>query len=130
MDRPHHLPRVLSRADALRLGYTRSAIEHRLRTRDWHVVLPHTYLTRDTLLWEDRLAAAVCYAGDGAVLSGAAALADLGRRACSSWRHARRRRRAVPSSGSGEPPGCRSRRPCPDHRAPMRRGPSRTSPWR
>lgn len=75
------LPRVLTRDDALRLGFTRSAIEHRLSTRRWRTVLPHTYLTRDTMLWADRLDAAVAYVGEGAMLSAAAALCGLGLRA-------------------------------------------------
>jgi very-short-patch-repair endonuclease len=85
LDRPADLdlPRVLSRSDALRLGFTRSAIEHRLGLGRWQTVLPHTYLTRDTLVWADRLAAAISYAGDGAVLTGAAALADVGLRSVS-----------------------------------------------
>jgi hypothetical protein len=69
-------PRVLGRAAALRAGYTPDAIKHRLATGRWQRVLPRTYLTAGTLLWSDRLAAALVFAGPAALLSGAAALAD------------------------------------------------------
>lgn len=78
---PDALPRVLSRADAGRLGFSRRAIEHRLAIGRWQLVLPHTYLTSDVLTWPDRQRAALAYAGPGAVLTGAAALADEGLRA-------------------------------------------------
>jgi hypothetical protein len=71
---PTRPPRVLSRADAMRLGYTRKAIEHRVASGRWERVLPRTYLTAGTLTWPDRLTAALCYAGPRALLSGAAAL--------------------------------------------------------
>jgi hypothetical protein len=77
---PVALPRVLSRADALRRGYTRSAIEHRLATGRWRRVLPSVYLTADTMTWTDRLRAALVLAGDEALVTGAAALADQGLR--------------------------------------------------
>jgi very-short-patch-repair endonuclease len=72
------LPRILSRADAIERGFTRDAITHRLRTGRWNLVLPHTYLTSDVLTWTDRQRAALAYAGDEALLSAAAALADTG----------------------------------------------------
>jgi hypothetical protein len=71
---PMRPPRVLSRADALRLGYSGKAIEHRVASGRWDRVLPRTYLTAGTLTWADRLTAAVCYAGSSALVSGAAAL--------------------------------------------------------
>ncbi|HET9169076.1 MAG TPA: hypothetical protein VFN97_06550 [Actinospica sp.] len=74
---PTALPRVLTRTEALRRGHSRNEIEHRLSTGRWRRVLPRTYLTVDTLTWTDRLNAAVGFAGDGSLLSGAAALADL-----------------------------------------------------
>jgi hypothetical protein len=77
---PEGLPRVLSREDALARGLTRHAIEHRLRTGRWQRVLPRTYLTGSTLTWPDRLEASLIFAGPDAVLTGAAALADLGLR--------------------------------------------------
>ena len=77
---PAALPRVLSRADAMGRGITRHAIEHRVSTGRWRSVLPHTYLTVDTLTWPDRLAAAIAFAGAGSLLSGAAALHDAGLR--------------------------------------------------
>jgi hypothetical protein len=77
---PDTIPRVLSRAEALQLGFSRRAIEHRLETGRWKLVLPHTYLTSDVLTWRDRQLAALAYAGPEAVLTGAAALADEGLR--------------------------------------------------
>jgi very-short-patch-repair endonuclease len=71
---------VLSRERARRLGYTRNEIEHRLTVGRWRRVLPRTYLTVDTLTWTDCLHAALAFAGDEALLSGAAALADRGLR--------------------------------------------------
>jgi very-short-patch-repair endonuclease len=73
-------PRVLSRAGALRLGYSADAIKHRLATGQWRRVLPRTYLTAGTLIWSDRLTAALEFAGPEALLSGAAALSDEGLR--------------------------------------------------
>lgn len=75
---PVALPRVLTRSDAVRVGFTDQAILHRVRTGRWTRILPHTYLTSDTLTWPDRLAAAVAFAGPGGLLSGAAALCDRG----------------------------------------------------
>jgi hypothetical protein len=77
---PRLLPRVLSRTDALSLGFSARAIEHRLATGRWHLVLPHTYLTSDVLTWVDKQQAALAYSGPGALLSAAAALADTGLR--------------------------------------------------
>lgn len=75
---PDELPRVLTRTDAARLGYSANAIEQRLRTGQWRRVLPRTFLTSDTFTWPDRCRAALAFAGPGALLSGAAALADTG----------------------------------------------------
>ena len=79
---PHRdgLPRVLNRAQAMALGFSRRAIEHRLTTGRWQLVLPQTYLTGNTLTWPDRLDAALLFAGADSLLAGAAALADLGLR--------------------------------------------------
>ncbi|HZC69847.1 MAG TPA: hypothetical protein VE442_04050 [Jatrophihabitans sp.] len=71
-------PRVMSRHTANRLGYSDAAIRHQVDKGHWRRVLPHTYLTSDTLTWADRLWAATTYAGEDAMLSGAAALCDLG----------------------------------------------------
>jgi hypothetical protein len=68
------LPRIISRAEAIARGYSTRAIEHRLATGIWRRILPRTYLTSDTLGDLDRLYAALAFAGDGAALSGAAAL--------------------------------------------------------
>jgi very-short-patch-repair endonuclease len=71
---PTAIPRVIARADAVRLGFTRNAIRHRIETGRWQRVLPRTYLTSDTFTWGDRLRAALAFAGDEALLSGGAAL--------------------------------------------------------
>jgi very-short-patch-repair endonuclease len=75
-----HLPRVLGRSEAQALGFTARAIDHRLERGRWQLVLPHTYLTSDLLTWPDRQNAALAYAGEGALLSSAAALVDTGLR--------------------------------------------------
>lgn len=77
---PTALPRVLTRAAALRRGMTRRMIDHRLAAGRWRRVLPRTYLTVDTFTWPDRLVAAVAFAGSGALLSGAAVLHAAGMR--------------------------------------------------
>ncbi len=78
---PTALPRVLGRAAAHSRGYNPNMIAHRLTTGQWRRILPRTYLSVDTLTWPDRLTAALTFAGPGALLSGAAALADEGLRA-------------------------------------------------
>ena len=70
------LPRVLTRDEARRIGYSTDAVKHQLATGRWRRILPRTYLTSDTLTWLDRLAAALAFAGPDALLSGAAALCD------------------------------------------------------
>jgi very-short-patch-repair endonuclease len=80
---PDALPRILTRQDADRLGLSPAAVAHQVRTGRWRRVLPRTYLTAGTLTWPDRQNAALRYAGDGALLSGAAALADDGLRCVS-----------------------------------------------
>ena len=55
-------------------------IDHRVARGRWRRVLPRTYLTVDTLTWSDRPAAAIAFAGAGALLSGAAVLHDAGLR--------------------------------------------------
>lgn len=65
------------------LGFSRRAIEHRLATRQWYLVLPCVFLTGDTFTWLDRMHAATAYAGPGAAITGAAALADMGLRTVS-----------------------------------------------
>lgn len=79
-DRWGVLPRILTRAEALDRGYSLRAVEHRLASGRWQCVLPHTYRTGDTLTWDDRLTAALAFAGPRSLLTGAAALADLGLR--------------------------------------------------
>lgn len=71
---PSAWPRIVSRAEALRRGMSRHAIDRRLASGKWRRVLPRTYLTADTFSDVDRLYAALAYAGQGAALSGAAAL--------------------------------------------------------
>jgi hypothetical protein len=77
---PTALPRVLARTAALDRGMTPKMIDYRLAAGRWRRVLPHTYLTVDTLTWPDRLAAAIAFAGPGTLLSGAAVLHDAGLR--------------------------------------------------
>lgn len=71
---PDALPRVISRTDALARGVSRHAIDRRLASGRWQRVLPHTYLTADSLGWIDRCRAALCFAGADALISGTAAL--------------------------------------------------------
>jgi hypothetical protein len=52
---PTALPRITSRADALKAGYSPDAIKYLLATGRWTRLLPRTYLTSDTLTWVDRL---------------------------------------------------------------------------
>jgi very-short-patch-repair endonuclease len=80
LDDPSALPRVLGRRQALGLGFSRRAIDHRVATGRWRRILPRTYLTVDTLTWTDRQTAALTFAGPDALLTGAAALADDGLR--------------------------------------------------
>lgn len=68
------LPRVLTRAMAEDLGVGRRGLEHRLVRRRWRRVHPRVYATVDSLTERDRMDAALLFAGDGAALSGAAAL--------------------------------------------------------
>ncbi len=75
---PTAIARVVSRDAALRLGFSPDAIKHRLANGAWRRVLPRTYLTSDTFTWLDRQRAATIFAGPGALLSGAAALTELG----------------------------------------------------
>jgi very-short-patch-repair endonuclease len=77
---PDATPRVLTRDMALRSGLTQRMIDYRLQSGRWRRVLPRTYLTSDTFTWLDRQRAALAFAGPGAVLSGAAALAGAGLR--------------------------------------------------
>jgi very-short-patch-repair endonuclease len=75
---PSAPPRVLTLAEAERLGWRRGSVARRVRAGTWQRLLPRVYLTSDTLLWDDKLRAAIKFAGEGALLSGAAALADRG----------------------------------------------------
>jgi hypothetical protein len=67
---------VLSRQEALRRGFTRREIERRLASGKWQRILPRTYFTGGDLTDLDRAVAALAFAGDGALLSGAAALRE------------------------------------------------------
>lgn len=71
---PDHLPRVLSWSEALDRGTSRHAIKRHVAAGRWQRVLPRTYLTAATMTERDRVDAALIFAGDGAALSGAAAL--------------------------------------------------------
>lgn len=77
---PTALPRVLSRSAALRSGIPDHVVEYRLRSGRWQRLLPRTYLTAPPATWPDRLFAATAFAGDGAMLSGAAVLHERGLR--------------------------------------------------
>lgn len=72
------VPRILTWSQARAYGYSRSAIEHRVRTGRWQRLLPRTYLAGDTITPRDRLHAALAYAGPGSALSGTAALHESG----------------------------------------------------
>ena len=67
---------VIARSQALSYGMSRAAWEHRTRRGGpWRQLLPGTYVTHNgppTLI--QRIMAALLYAGDGAILTGAAAL--------------------------------------------------------
>ena len=77
------LPRVLGRSEAQALGFAARMIDSRVASGRWRRVLPRTYLTADVFEPSDRLAAALCFAGRSAALSGAAALARWGVRSVS-----------------------------------------------
>lgn len=65
---------VISRRQALGVGLTRDAVDHRLRLRAWRPLHPRVYLAAGHPLDAEALVrAAVLWAGEGAVLSGAAA---------------------------------------------------------
>lgn len=71
---PDEIPRVITRAEALRRGFTRREVERRVSSGRWRRILPRTYFTGGDLTELDRAVAALAFAGDGALLSGAAAL--------------------------------------------------------
>ncbi|MGI8677872.1 MAG: hypothetical protein ACR2LX_04130 [Jatrophihabitans sp.] len=75
---PDALPRVISRADARRRGMSDAAIDNRVARGAWRRQLPRTYRVGPTVMPQDRLLAAVLYAGSESALSGAAALAAWG----------------------------------------------------
>jgi very-short-patch-repair endonuclease len=77
---PTRLPRILTRTQARSLGFTDGMIRHRVERERWHRILPRTFHTGDTVTYLDRQWAALAFAGDGAMLSGAAALSELGLR--------------------------------------------------
>jgi hypothetical protein len=68
--------RVLSRAQALSLGFTVDAVRYRIRSGGpWQRLLPGVYLTTTgEPTWEQRVMAAMLYAGPGGVVTGLAAL--------------------------------------------------------
>jgi hypothetical protein len=71
---PDVLPRLIGRAEALRLGLSAKAVDHRVAAGQWRRLLPRTYLTAGTCTTLDRLSAALIFVGPDAALSGAAAL--------------------------------------------------------
>ncbi|NMI02126.1 endonuclease domain-containing protein [Pseudonocardia acidicola] len=65
---------VITRAQACSAGLSRDAVDRRLATRRWRPVHPRVYLAAGHRLTDEaRVRAAVLWAGEGAVLSGAAA---------------------------------------------------------
>jgi very-short-patch-repair endonuclease len=76
MPDPTAPPRVADISTLRGLGFTKSMVDHRIRTGRWRRILPRTYLTVDTLTWHDRLSAALAFAGPDALISGSAALVD------------------------------------------------------
>ncbi|MGD9990794.1 hypothetical protein [Pseudonocardia sp.] len=65
---------VVSRAQALATGLTPRAVDRLVARRRWHPVHPRVYLVGDAPRTDEaRVWAAVSWAGEGAVLSGAAA---------------------------------------------------------
>lgn len=83
---PDAPPRVLTRAMARRAGVTDRVVDGHVRSGRWRRVLPRTYLTSATFTERDRYDAALLYAGDGATLSGAAALRQSGVRLAQPYR--------------------------------------------
>lgn len=77
---PTALPRVLSRDAALDRGLPAHVVDYRIRSGRWLRLLPRTYVTAPPATWPDRLSAAIAFAGDGAMLSGAAVLHERGMR--------------------------------------------------
>jgi len=65
---------VISRTQAIAAGMSADAVDHRLRTRRWRPLYPRVYLAAGHRYDDEvRVRAVVLWAGDGAVLSGAAA---------------------------------------------------------
>ena len=136
---PTALPRVLTRAAALGRGMTPQMIDYRTATGRWRRVLPRTYLTVDTFTWSDRLAAAIAFAGAGALLSGAAVLSVAGLRSVARpaqllvlvprtnrvrstrWVRIRRAHRVPPAALGPGPPRAPVARAVADHALTLRR---------
>src|ERR1700712_3182640 len=79
---PTPLPEVLTRSQALGAGVSRKAIAHRMRTGRWQRPYPRVYVTYSgPIADDDRLKAALAYAGEGAALSHETALVRHGLRA-------------------------------------------------
>jgi len=70
---------VVSRQQLLDCGMTRSAIQHRIRPGGpWPVILPGIYIAGSETTSERREMAALLYAGDGGVITGAFAVRHYG----------------------------------------------------
>ncbi|MGI8983232.1 MAG: type IV toxin-antitoxin system AbiEi family antitoxin domain-containing protein, partial [Acidimicrobiales bacterium] len=70
---------VFGRGQAVALGVTPSAVQHRLRTGRWELVRPGLYrLPGSPRTWEQRLMAVTLAAGPGAVASHCSSAALLG----------------------------------------------------
>jgi very-short-patch-repair endonuclease len=78
LDSHDRLPRIVTRADACRLDVSRRSLARAVESGRWRQVLPRTYFTGAVLTERDRWDAAIAFAGDGAALSGAAALRAAG----------------------------------------------------
>jgi hypothetical protein len=74
------LPRVISRADAMRRGIADHVIDRHVARRRWQPLCPGVYLTTRPPMSRDLLDAAVLHGGPGAVISAAAALREYGLR--------------------------------------------------
>jgi very-short-patch-repair endonuclease len=72
------LPRVISRADAIRRGIADHAIDRQVARRRWRSLCPGIYLTDGAPTRRDLLDAAALHGGRGAVISAAAALREYG----------------------------------------------------
>ena len=74
------LPRVVSRAEAMRRGVADHVIDRHVARVRWQLLCLGIYLTTRAPTWRELLDAAVLHGGPGAVISAAAALREYGLR--------------------------------------------------